>query len=675
MKKKAPSRDEIVTKIDSLVHDCTGWANSSLLSKERTKVLDYYNGTKPVRQNAGSSSYVSNDVYDGIEMMKAQLLETFAAGHDIVKFTPQNEDDVDGCRVATDYAAYVVFRQNPGYEIFNNVIHDGLSARVGVAQAYWEERFEEQEETFEGLGEEEVTALAQFDEVSDLEAEQLEDGSWKGVLTKKVDVSQVRILSVAPEEFVITAKAKCLDSAALKGVRRSKTRAQLIEEGYDEKLLEEINWDTSSPLDMEPEHQSRHDITSTGREQAPMTEEAQECLVYEVFVKLDLEKKGQIKLYRCVYAESKVLLEWEEVDDHPFVVFVPLPLPHSFFGNNFAARIIPTQNAKTVLTRGILDHTAITNNPRWQVVKGGLTNPREMMDNRLGGLVNVTRPDAVMPLAQANLNPFVFQTIQLLDSDKEQTTGQSSLSQGLNKDAVSKQNSAAMIDSMVNLSQQRQKIIARNFANSFLVPLFLKVYDLVFKHEKKERIVELAGDWVPVDPTTWKARKDCTVSLHLGYGERDRRVQKLMGMYASIQADPELAKGFLPPNRYKLASDIAKLDGIQNVSDYLTAPEKIPPKEPTPIEQAMMEAQIRTTLAEAAKAEAEAKYTSSKSDVDMIRVEIEQMKATLEQFVKTRDTERKDLDVANRVDISQREIELAEAVPPENQRGIFSANS
>ena len=61
------------------------------------------------------------------------------------------------------------------------------------------------------------------------------------------------------------------------------------------------------------------------------------------------------------------------------------------------------------------------------VTKGGLTNPRELIDNRVGGLVNVTRPDAIAPLPQAPLNPFVFQTLQkLLDQDAEDLTPASS---------------------------------------------------------------------------------------------------------------------------------------------------------------------------------------------------------------------------------------------------------
>ena len=65
----------------------------------------------------------------------------------------------------------------------------------------------------------------------------------------------------------------------------------------------------------------------------------------------------------------------------------------------------------------------ITNNPRYMVVKGALTSPRELIDNRVGGIVNVSRPDGIAPMPQAPLNPFVFQTIQMLDEDKEDNTG------------------------------------------------------------------------------------------------------------------------------------------------------------------------------------------------------------------------------------------------------------
>ena len=142
----------------------------------------------------------------------------------------------------------------------------------------------------------------------------------------------------------------------------------------------------------------------------------------------------------------------------------------------------------------------ITNNPRYTVVKGGLTNPRELLDNRVGGIVNVSRPDAINPMPQAPLNPFIFQTIKMLDEDKEDTTGVSRLSQGLNKDAISKQNSAAMVEQLATMSMQRQKIIARNLANQFVKPLFQEIYTLVVENEEEDKVIEVAGNFIQVSP-------------------------------------------------------------------------------------------------------------------------------------------------------------------------------
>jgi hypothetical protein len=189
-----------------------------------------------------------------------------------------------------------------------------------------------------------------------------------------------------------------------------------------------------------------------------------------------------------------VLLDKDEVDKAPFIAYVPLPVPHIFFGNNFAARVIPAQNARPCSRAACSTTQSITTNPRWQVVNGGLLNPKEMLENRLGGLVNVRRPDSVAALAYPNLNPFVFEVLRdAARRQGEQSTGISSLSQGLNKDAISKQNSQGLVGDLVSLSGQRQKIAARNFAYNFFVPLMIEVIRLAIMNEKKKKVVEVAG--------------------------------------------------------------------------------------------------------------------------------------------------------------------------------------
>jgi hypothetical protein len=122
--------------------------------------------------------------------------------------------------------------------------------------------------------------------------------------------------------------------------------------------------------------QSREKETSTaGINDTPVQPELQQVLLYTTFIPLALKGDGTSALYRLIHAGGK-LFEIDEVDEDNFIEFKPLRRPHSQFGNNFAKRIVSTQNARTVLTRGILDHTATTTNPRWQVLNNTLDEPQ-----------------------------------------------------------------------------------------------------------------------------------------------------------------------------------------------------------------------------------------------------------------------------------------------------------
>lgn len=655
--------------VDRKLNEAVSWYNSKL-SKERENVLKYYNGELPAKQKESSSSYVSTEVYDAVESMKAQLLETFAAGREIVKFDPQGPEDVEAARIATAYTDYVVFTQNDGYSIFNDVLHDGLTARVGVAKVYWQEDFADTEKEFEDLPEESVTLLHGDESITQLEATQNpETLTYSGRLVHREDRSQVKIEVLNPEEFGIETQAKSLSPDYFTVHKTVMHIDELVKMGFSKKKIEEAGAEARvSDITEEKEKLTRSQIDSGFN--IDQKDEKDWYEVNECYIKVRLQGDAYAKLYK-VLRLGDLTLDKQEVDDLPFVVFNPLPIPHAFYGNNFAARVIHAQNIRTVLTRAIVDHAAITVNPRYTVLKGGLTNPRELLDNRLGGLVNVTRPDAVNPLEQAPLNPYVFNLLEQIKTQNEETTGISSLSQGLNKDAVSNQNSDAMIERLVGLSQTRQKIIARNFANGFLIPLYLKVYDLVIAKENKEKVVELAGNWVTINPSEWKARRAATVSLHLGYREQDSEAQKLIQIGALMNQDPELQRMFTPPNRYKLATDVMKLQGYMNFNDYITPPDKLPPPEPGP---EMLKLEIEKMKAEAAliTAQANAKKIDEQFAMEAVRAKQDAEQQQFENMIAERDMHRKDLDIANKVDVSQREIKLSESTPVEKSTAVIS---
>ena len=648
----------------------------SKLSKERMDVMEYYHGNRPKPAHAGNSKYVSMDVFDAVESLKAVLLETFSAGNKIVSYDPQTDADVEPMRIATEYADYVVHRQNDSYGIFSSIIQDGLMARNGIAKVYWSEEYEDQEEEFSNLDLQTAELLSNDPDVSNVSLEHNPDtGLFDGTLIRKVDKCQVKIDPIPPEEFLITSTAASIEAAPFVAHRTRKTRTELINMGYSKKQVYAIDDnDGADEMNMDPERLARFEDLGVGLlnlDEVENQEQTEHVIVYEAYMNIDMDGKGTAKLWKVTMA-GNTILDKEQCDKKPFLSFCPVPLPHAFYGGNYAARVIPTQNARTVLVRGILDHTVVTNNPRMMVVKGAVTNPKELLENRVGGLVNVTRPDGIIPLPQPGLNPFVFQTIQLLDDDKEEVTGVSKLSQGLNKDAVSKQNSQAMVENLVGLSQQREKIIARNFANHFIKPLYLEVYRLVLMNEKKTKIIRLAGNFTEVNPQEWTEEVTCTIELKLGYGEQEAEAQKYMGLHTSLSAiDGGTGRLYSEANKYALMQTALDKTGIKQINRYLTDPSTLPPVQPDPNQVKAQELEERQVAVQEQMAQTSAQKVSDHATLEQMRLQIEQMQAQLDAQNKSKELSIKEFTASSELALKTHELDLVEKEmemnPPQTQ--------
>lgn len=672
--KYALTDEEILTIVQGKVQAATSWTDSKI-TKERERVQRYYDGALPARQSLGSSSYVSSDVYDSLESMKSQLLEVFSGSHDIIRFKANNESEVMAARIETSYVALQVYDKNCGFDIFNDVIDDGLKNRNGIVQVFWDRQIVRDEHTVEGMSFDDVQSLAAQDDIEvdfEIDDELADDPTFSGKWTRVLDKSRLVIENVPPEEYFSEGKKKKRQEGA-RGRRVVKTKADLINEGYPKELVDKIGGDDSD-LSTNIEVITRNEDTQDGNvaDDPPQTE-LDQITLFETFIPLALKGDGSSSLYRIVHA-GQVMFDCDEVEEDNFIIFTPLRKPHSQYGNNFAKRIIPTQNARTVLTRAVLDHTATTVNPRWQVLNGALTNPRELLDNRLRGIVNVKMRDGIAPLAYPNLNPFVFQTLEMLKQNKEENTGISSLSQGLNKDAISSQNSEGLVDNLVTLSQVRQKVIARNFAQ-FLSDLFKMARKLIVENERKERIFEFDNEFAKVNPTSWNPEREVQVSLHVGYGEQEKEAAKFAQLWGLLSTDPKASQFCPPEKQFKLLTDGMRKNGFHNVSDYLITPEQVKPPGPDPIKMKELENEGKQADAALLTAQTNAKKVDAQIELEQIKVQVTELLAAIKQMTAERDADRKDLDVANKVNVSQRELELAEKVDPMNQKAIYSANS
>jgi len=676
-KKYGKTEDEIMSLVDPAVSRSTSWCDTQL-SSERTRLQRYYDGQLPKRHHEGSSSYVSSDVQDGVDSMHAQLLEVFGGSHDIVRFKPLNLNDVDAARLETSYIAYLIMEENHGFDRFSDVIMDGLKGRNGVIQYYWENCVERDEHTFEGMSLDDVQALAAQEDVeidaqldsSDQVNDYLSNAqgpTYSGTWTRIIDKSGLRVENVPPEEYFSDGTKKRRQDG-VRGRKTLKTRSELVKDGYPKDKVEKIG--TSNELDFDQERQERDKGTSDGMQRDAAQPELEHVMLYETFIQLALKGDGTSALYRIVHAGGQ-LFEMDEVECDNFLDFVPLRRPHSQFGNNFAKRIVPTQNARTVLTRAILDHTVTTTNPRWTVLNNSLTNPKELLDNRLRGIVNVKNRDAIGVLPYPTMNQFAMPVLEMLKSNKEETTGLSSLSQGLNKDAISSQNSQGMVNDLVNLSQVRQKIIARNFA-MFVFDLFLACRKLVIENQTRKKVWEFDNNFVNIDPKLWTPTRMVQVSLNVGYGEQEKEAAKYAQLWGMLSTDPK-ASLFCPPDKqYKLLTDGMKKNGFTNFNDYIITPDQVKPPGPDPMEMQKLQIEDKKAQAMLLTAQAAADKAQGHHEIEMMKVQISQLLAHVKEMTAQRDADRKDMDIANKVNVSQRETHLLEVAPPAAEKAIVS---
>jgi len=364
--------EELAGWLETRVTQAVGFADSKL-SRQREIVGRYYDAEEPKPFHKGNSKYVSQDVFDAVEAMTAQLVETFTGNAQPVKFTPVGPKDIEEARIATEYTNYVVYRQNPGYFVLQDVIREGLMFRVGVAQVYWKKDIREVQEKYPGIAPQAAMALLQqVQDLKEYDTEQNDDGTIDLIVTREVDRSQVIVEAVPQEEFGISPRATDIESAEIVYRRAKKAKSDLLRMGYKKSVIDEMWTDDKVWLDTDPELIQRFeqvDDQSYLSVDDEMQDARRHILVYDVYTELDLEGTSISELYRIVYAGNRVL-EKEKVARKPFIAYQPIRRPHSFWGTAYAERVIPTQNARTILTRAIMDHAVTTTNPRYKIMKG-----------------------------------------------------------------------------------------------------------------------------------------------------------------------------------------------------------------------------------------------------------------------------------------------------------------
>lgn len=633
---------ELLATLENSINAADSYAESEI-GQQRDKGHRYYYGQPLGNERAGRSQHVSMDVFDAVESVKSLMMECFTADRNVCRFDPQTAEDFVPAKMATALTNYIFYRENKGSKILHDVIHDALVAKTGIVKRYYKDYYEYEEETFDGLDEASFSMLASDPAVTIMEiAEEsimaqvqdpqtgepvaIQQTMYSGEIARKIDKSKVCVEVIPPEDFLITPRATDEEDADFCSHRTSRTRGELLSEGYDPEVVQKLDEDRDLHEDGSL---GRSSIDSLRKDDSYESDNDREYVtIYESYL-----KKYRSDLKKCVYLKvlhsRRALLDVEMVSEKPFRYFTPFPLPHRFHGMSLADVLVDIQKTQSSLKRGVVDHTFMTNTSRFVANLSLVKNPRDLLDNRVGAVIDVNSPNpesVVRPMAMPNLSGTVFQAMESLETEKESRSGMSRMARGMDSTVVSKQNSSDLITQFMNASNRRIMVMCRNFAENFLKPLMFDLYKLAVENEKQDKLVQLDGQFVPVNPQFLGDRTEMSVAVALTPEEQAQEAQMLLSLdqqFTMNPQDPSLGGMYGAPQRHAMISRAFELLNIKSADMYLFNPNS---PEFQQMQQQQQQAQQDAELKQQQQVEFNADITSRQVSVMEGQLELDIMK-------------------------------------------------
>jgi len=618
-------------EIDDAIDFVDNW-----VSPLRATATEYYRGDPFGNEEAGRSQIVSMDVRDTVMSILPSLMRIFNSTENTVEYAPQGPEDIEAAKQATEYARYVINRDNDGFLQMHAAFKDALIRKVGVLKCYWDDQTKFETHDWTGLDDNALAALMSDADVdvqiqaSEPVGEPMMDPMTGEILPPPMVHSvratythpdgRIKMEAVPPEEFLISRESKSLDQASYIGHRRVVTVSELVAMGYDYDVVSDAgaNYD-----DMESNIERYTRNKSLTSEMSERNDPAMKKVLYvESYIKVDYDGDGIAELRKiCSVGDESVILMNEPCSVVPFAVFCPDPEAHDFFGMSVADAVMDIQKIKSSIMRNTLDSLSMSIHPRMAITEG-MVNLDDAMSTEVGSIIRQRQNGAVQMLSMPFVGQQAFPVLKYMDELKEARTGISKASAGLDAGAL-QSSTATAVNATVSAAQQHIELIARVFAETGMKQLYKIVLHLLTTHQDAPRMVRLTNNFVPIDPRTWNSNMDVSVRVALGRGTDTERMMMLKQI-GEMQREAMQTMGAVNPltDINKLSNTLkamTELAGFKDTSQFWSDPAQFqpPPQEDKPdIQEQLIAVQIQQIQADIQKKAAELNLERDKMMMD-----------------------------------------------------------
>jgi hypothetical protein len=579
-------KNELQAHVAQAINDAADYIDT-VIAPEREKATRYYLGEPFGDEDEGRSQFVSLDVRDTVRQIMPQLMRVFFGTERAVEYIPARAEDVQFAEQATDYVNEIVLGQdNNAFLAFYSCFKDALIRKSGVIKSWWEETTEVESRQYTDLDETQLTVLVDDEDIDVLEQTEktVETGDpmqptvtlYDVKINRKSKVGKIRLISVPPEELLVSREARSLCDAVLVAHRTTKTVSDLVALGYDyDEVLELAGGDHDST---NMEKQARSPSGIDWGETTPTDPAMRRVQYIEAYLRVDADEDQIAELRRiCVAGPGRKVLSDQPWDDQPFALFSPDHEPHEIFGLSSADNVMDLQRVKSRVIRDMLDSLQQSIFPRTAVVEGQV-NMSDALNTEIGSVIRVRAPGMLQPFAMPFIGQAAYPILGYLDEVKESRTGVSKASMGLDADAL-QSTTAAAVTGMQTASQMQMELIARLMAEG-AKDVFRNILRLLIRNQDRERVVRLRNRWVPVDPREW-SQMDVQIRVALGRGSDRDRMSFLTAMadkQESLMARFGVSNPLVSLSEYR--STLASMSEIAGFKDASRFFKEIDPNQP-----------------------------------------------------------------------------------------------
>ena len=561
------------------------------LAAARDSALRAYHQLPYGNEQQGWSEIVASDVSDSVEWVLPALLKTFTATDKAVSFEPTTAADVKGAEQATDACNYVFAKQNNGFLVLYTAIKDMLTVRNCAVM--WRKETNETVSSipFKGASEEMIAMLLQESEDAEIvEVNQVPvlDGQgqpqvdpmtgqpamgYNGRIKRTEKKTIVKVEAFNPEDLLVDREwtTPLLDDCPYVARLMEVTLSDLKMMGFKDVEASDLRA-SDDVRGKEPEFESEYDEDDSMAEGYLRIE----------YVLVDADGDGVAERL-CIYRLADKILSKEVCSHVPIATSSPIINTHRWDGMSIADAVADLQKIHTELLRQTLDNLKLTNNPRTKVLTDAnwspLANIDDLLDSRIGGVIRQRDVNAiteqVVPFSAGASLPM----LEYVQGMRENRTGVSRTSMGLNPDSLNNTATGRTIDQ--SAAMQRIELIARIVAETLVKPIFKGILKLLTEGGMEKLAFRLRDEFVEYDPNEWRDSYDMTINVGLGSGDSMAKGQQLMSIWQMQQAAMQFGLAN-PTNLYHTAARVVENAGFKDVQNFLTDPskQKPPPQQP-----------------------------------------------------------------------------------------------